>query len=511
MSAAERRIATLRVSGGLSQAVSASMLRTLPGEVIAEFLDAQRWFGKKAHPLVAVRIAEVIPVSWSDGTAAVVRLEVDPEDQMATSYQLPLIARSEDEMARENGGSPNSDAVLANVEANGTRGVIMDALHDARFRARLGDTFAAGARMEGEGAAWTLEPVGSGPGEIGELPSRLSPAEQSNTSVIYGDRAILKLFRKLEPGIHPDVEIVRFLTTRTSFRHTPELLGAIELRRADGSKNVAGMLSRFLPGATDGWKYALELLRPYLRAEGKGEPPNPFTIEAEQLGAITRELHDALASDPSIPGFETRSVTAEDVDRWAREGAELIDDALTLLSDRLSSLDGRVLPMARAIAGRRAAALDRLAEAVSAARHAVGTGRMIRHHGDYHLGQVLRKREGEWMIIDFEGEPTRPLASRRALSSPARDVAGMLRSFAYAAATGVAEAGGLGVNPRLEIRSAHWERAARSAFLSAYGPELDEPLVTLFELEKVFYELRYELNHRPEWVWIPLRGIAKIF
>ncbi|MGI9077283.1 MAG: alpha-amylase, partial [Gemmatimonadaceae bacterium] len=153
-------------------------------------------------------------------------------------------------------------------------------------------------------------------------------------------------------------------------------------------------------------------------------------------------------------------------------------------------------------------------------------GLSIRHHGDFHLGQVLRAADGEWIIIDFEGEPTRPLAARRALHSPLRDVAGMQRSFAYAASSGATEVGGLGADARVESRAARWERDARAAFLEGYFGSSPVPhvqgllpdsresataLLTLFEVEKVFYELDYELNNRPSWAWIPLRGIAKLF
>jgi trehalose synthase-fused probable maltokinase len=513
MSGAEHGPARFGASEALERALDAPDLRVLLSEAFIVFLRAQRWFGGKGRMPSATQIADLVPVEWGGDRAAIVRLVVEWTDGAAASYQLPLVMRTQEEV--EQMGStfrPGTGVVLASTVAEGSApGVIIDALHDARFRTQLGAALARGARFERAGAAWTLEPVGAGPGDIPELPSRIAEGEQSNTSVIYGDRAILKLFRKLEPGEHPDVEIARFLTTRTGFRNTPELLATIHFRSADGDTCVAGMLSRFLPGATDGWTYALEKLRPYLRASGKGEPPNPFVSDAGRLGAVTRQLHDALASDPTVPGFATEPLTPGDVDRWADEAGTLVDDALDLLTERLPSLDAKVLPMARAIAGRRDAAHSRLDEVAEAARGAAASGRKIRHHGDYHLGQVLRTSDGDWMIIDFEGEPARPLAARRALSAPARDVAGMLRSFAYAAATGAAEVGGLGVNPAVEVRSAHWERAARSAFLSAYGTALDEPLVTLFEIEKVFYELRYELSHRPKWVWIPLRGIAKIF
>jgi maltose alpha-D-glucosyltransferase/alpha-amylase len=291
------------------------------------------------------------------------------------------------------------------------------------------------------------------------------------------------------------------------------------------------MLTRYLPGATDGWAYALDHARSYLRvskgtddgrertrSEPPREPPNPFTGEAERLGRITRELHEALTSDPSAPGFAPEPVTKRDVERWGSDVRRMVDEGLDLLRSRLSSLDANTAAMARAIAGRGAAVHARVEELEREARREVEVGgRMkVRHHGDYHLGQVLRTSQGDWMIIDFEGEPARPLAERRAPSSPTRDVAGMLRSFAYAAATGIREAGGGGgagarVNAAAEIGGARWERDVRAAFLSGYGVSGDDPLVALFEMEKVFYELLYELNNRPGWAWIPLRGIARVF
>jgi trehalose synthase-fused probable maltokinase len=374
---------------------------------------------------------------------------------------------------------------------------------------------ARGETASGDGATWRFECTeGVSAGEVealAALPSRLVGGEQSNTSVVYGDRGILKVFRVLQPGANPDVEITAFLTTRTAFRHTPALLGVMELRGSDGLTRVAGMLSRYLPGAVDGWTHALARLRPYLRASGREAPANPFVREAARLGAVTRELHDALASDPSVPGFAREPVTAVDVEAWVEQTRRTAEGALDLLEARLPALEARTAAMGRAIARRRREVLERIAAAAQRVRQASSLGDKTRHHGDYHLGQVLYTTEGDWMVIDFEGEPARPLAVRRALASPLRDVAGMLRSFAYAAATAGAEVGGLGVNPTVEIRAAHWERDARAAFLDAYRVSPDHPLIALLEMEKVFYELAYELNNRPEWAWIPCRGIAKIF
>jgi maltose alpha-D-glucosyltransferase/alpha-amylase len=338
--------------------------------------------------------------------------------------------------------------------------------------------------------------------------------EQSNSSVIYGDRAIFKLFRKLEPGINPDVEVTRFLTTRTSFRDTPELLAELGFESELQGRSVAGMLTRFVAGAEDGWRYALGQLRSYLGAGGNGgDPSNIFADDARVLGRITREMHRALASVTDDPAFATEPVTGTDIARWTERTMRTVDSALDLLASRASSLEPRTAAMSRAIAGRRVSIHELVDEASRGARgeRAVDQGIKSRTHGDYHLGQLLHASDGRWYVIDFEGEPARPMVERRELTSPARDVAGMLRSFGYAAAAGALEAGGLGTNPATEIRSAHWDRDARAAFLDAYGADPNDPLIELFEMEKMFYELEYELNNRPDWVWVPLRAIARLF
>ena len=515
------KLSTLRIDGGMALALSGEVLRSIDSRDIARFLAASRWFGGKGREPSSVRFAEVIPVEWDGDRAAVARVLVTTADGTEASYQLPLVAR-EAEMGAPH--APPAHAVLAMVDASGVRGLLFDALHDPRFRARLAIALERGASFGGEGAHWTMEPVAKEMESLGPLASRLAAGEQSNSSVIYGDRAILKLFRKLELGVNPDVEVTRFLTTRTSFRHTPALLAELRFEAAPPSDSttpvpadrgyVAGMLSRFVPGAVDGWSYALEDIRSCLGVHSNGgEPSSPFVADASRLGEITRELHDALASDDTDPAFATEPVTAADVVRWAEGTRRTIDSALGLLASKIPSLDGRTAAMSRAIVGRSAAIHELLEEAVNGVRgeSAWEQGVKSRTHGDYHLGQLLHAPDGRWYIIDFEGEPARPLAGRRALTSPARDVAGMLRSFAYVAATGAAEAGGLGTNPATEIRSANWERDSSAAFLAAYGADADDPLIELFEMEKMFYELEYELNNRPGWVWVPLRAIARLF
>jgi maltose alpha-D-glucosyltransferase/alpha-amylase len=368
-----------------------------------------------------------------------------------------------------------------------------------------------------------FEPLGDAAHRLEGQRPKVGSAEQSNTSIIYGDRAILKLFRRLEVGENPDVEIGRFLTTKTKFRGTPSLLGTIRLDSANGS-SVSGILQEFVVGSRDAWAYALESARQTFAAPEDREPATAFADEARSLGRVTRELHDALASDPADPEFAPQPATPDDVARWAAATKRSIEEGLTLLEARMAGASASNEAMAAArVLLRRRAEFPRLVEEIEATVRS-DAGARVRHHGDYHLGQVLRTPDGAFMIIDFEGEPARPLSERRARNCALRDVAGMLRSFAYAAATAASEPG-LSV-PRgiVEIRAGRWQRDVRKAFMNGYlsGSSASSPrflptqraaiasLAALFEIEKVFYELKYELNNRPDWVWIPLRGIARL-
>jgi maltose alpha-D-glucosyltransferase/alpha-amylase len=299
--------------------------------------------------------------------------------------------------------------------------------------------------------------------------------------------------------------------------------------RADaGARTIAGMLLALGPAARDAWAYAGARARPWFAggATGAGgrDQEVPFAADARRIGRITRELHEVLASDDDDEAFAPEAATAEEVEEWGEATRRLVVEALDLLAAQLARAVGGVPPEraaeAKAVLARRAHYLERIEELVDAVGDDAGF--MIRHHGDYHLGQLLHSAGDEFMIIDFEGEPSRPLAQRRRKASPLRDVAGMLRSFAYAAATLAAESR---ADPATrEVASGRWERAVRAAFLEGYlgerdeeasdflpeEPEQVEALVALFEMEKVFYELAYELNNRPAWMGIPLRGIARV-
>jgi len=515
-------VPTLHVEGTLRDALAPEVLARLTTEDLARFLADRRWFGAKGGAPRAARIANVIPLTWDDGSFAIARLDVETEAGVRQRYQLPLAVRDR--------GSPA--AVLAQVESPGGDGLLFDAVEDAAFRRHLADAFARGVRFERPpasrapaaeggwaGSSWVVEPIGTRSLVVPlEAPIELGTAEQSNTSIRFADEAILKLYRKVEPGPNPDVEIASFLTLRASFPHTPALFGVARFEDRDARGRVettlSGMLQEYLPRSVDAWAYALETGR-------RGES---FAGSARRLGEVTRSLHDALASaGPEEPDFAPEPASPSDVEQWAQATARQVGDAITLLERQLDEgrLPAQFVDEARALTGRRGDFLERVRHLANSVRGDAGL--RIRHHGDYHLGQVLRTAAGDFMIIDFEGEPARPLAERRRKHSALRDVAGMLRSFAYAdamlAGGGEADA---------------WERESRAAFLTGYldaapPPPAAEPraparlplpaflpktrenidcLVALFETEKVFYELAYELNNRPDWVWIPMRALG---
>ena len=483
---------------------------------LIDFLKSRRWFGEKGGRILDARVRDVIPVTWPNSKRkfAVVRVDVTT-DRGTSTYQLFA--------PTGRGGDPALDT---------------DALADHAFRRGLADAWVRGAAFEGSGTRWVFENVAKTALVVPpRAPVTLSSGEQTNSSVILNRQAIIKLFRKLEPGQHPDVEVTRFLTIDRGFVNVPVLMGFIQFEGAEG-RTIAGMLQEYVRGATDGWTYALERLRAQ-RAPNPKLPVASFEPDAEQLGAVVRALHDCLASGDPGSDFDLRPATRGDILRW-RQGAE---ETIARASDALArAIESKTLPHA-AIAPARDV-LERKAEFQKHVRKlvdAVGTdaGANTRTHGDLHLGQVLRSAAGQFLVIDFEGEPARPLEQRRARSSPLRDVAGMLRSFAYAAAVGsglwalgkTRKPKAQGAKPTAQsaklkaeaTHAANWQNAARAAFLRGYFTETSgrrgilpheranaERLIALFESEKVFYELEYELAHRPDWVPVPLRDITQL-
>ena len=488
----------------------AEAIASVSSDALIRFLQKQRWFGAKGATPTGARLSSVVIVPWGDGAFAIARVTV-AADGAEHVYQIPLATR---------GVLPSdvpSSAVLAAAP-----NALYDAVHDSDFRTGLVNALAAGAIVRSSDSRWIAEPLHPDRFVVpNDVVTRLGGAEQSNTSIVIGDFAILKLFRTLRPGIQPDVEVTRFLTTRAGFANTPALLASMRFEDAAGT-STAGMVQTFLKGSSDAWSHALVTGKTYFVAGSA--PANSFVDDAKRLGAITRAMHDALASDDADPAFAPEPATSEDLDRWTDRVTTSIRDSLALLESQLQSprFPKQRLAEARALVGRR----DHFIAWVEEIADALGDdfGMLIRVHGDYHLGQVLRTSSGDFAVIDFEGEPSRSLEERREKTSPLRDVAGMLRSFAYAAATLATSTEKSLDMPTRELRSARWERDARAAYVSGYSANSDDDapgilpeeaehvhlLIALFEAEKAFYELTYELNNRPDWAWIPMRGISKL-
>jgi maltokinase len=444
---------------------------------LQEWVVAQRWFGSKAREVAHMEIVEAVTLRDEAPRLVLAVVEARFGEGTHETYQVPLGMRPADEgwterVIAEAGGWTVYDAL---ADPAGGR----ELLH--RMRSRSEESLEEGTLR----FAWA-ESAGAGLG--GTVDVRPIGVEQSNSSVVFGEALILKAFRRLEPGVNPELELLRFLSAR-EFEHIAPLAGWYELegRLIDAT---LGILQEYLAGARGGWELALDEL-----ATG----PAAFLDRLRALGEVTGRLHAALGSDSGDPAFAPEEPGAQ---------------ALALLTADIDEQIERVfldLPDSEAVAPIAGRGQD-VRERLQALSHVRAAGRLIRTHGDYHLGQTMLADRG-WVLLDFEGEPARSLPQRRLKRSPLRDVAGMLRSFSYAAA-------GAAILRGVEVPE-DWEQRARDVFLDGYfdrtDPSLLPPgeaaihqLLSVFELEKAVYELRYELNNRPDWLAIPVAGIARL-
>jgi maltokinase len=399
-------------------------------------LASRRWFRSKQRPMATVTEVDRAPI----GPGALVVLEATFDDDGGSErYLAPMV----------DGRDPRDG-----------EGLWMALAHAIDREERIGHFL-------------TRREAGFVPVADGE---RLLTVEQSNTSVVLGERLILKLYRLLESGENPDVEVSAFLAG-AGFVDTPALAGSVTYE-ADGSRASVAMLQAYLPSAGDAWA----AMRSALASD-----PERGVAMADRIGELTARLHGALASRPDDQAFPARTATVAETAVWRasaeRQAALAIDAVSSPEHERLVAL----APAVRA----------RFADAFGSA---AGDASVSRIHGDYHLGQMLARADGGMAVIDFEGEPSRPLAERRAPTSPLRDVAGMLRSLDYAARTAERENG---------IGADAWLTRARDAFLGAYG-NVDPALLSAFELEKACYEIRYEAGMRPDWLWLPMAAAERL-
>jgi maltose alpha-D-glucosyltransferase/alpha-amylase len=502
------------------ESASQRAIGMLEQEILPVFLPTRRWFAAKGIGITSVRIEEC--AEWRQWLLMQLRVRlVNGEVQ---DYFLPLSLRADEET--EPVGAVWA-AALCKARRHATPGLLYDAFEDESFARALVEAMAEGEESPvADGRLWftatsALPRLLSGPCEQPGI--RRPGSEGSNSAAIIDDRLFLKGYRRLREGANPEVEMGHFLTEVSPFANIVPLAGWLELRRTEGSTTTLALLQAFLANQGDAWTHTLNHLERVLQGFGRpldeaGEEDvhGPYLTLIDTLGRRTAGLHKALARGGGGKAFDPEPVTAEDLSAWR---AKVEDEARATL-ERLER-DAPGLPEAQRTAAeplytRRDALLRRLAELVPEGVEAVKT----RYHGDFHLGQVL-VAENDVIVIDFEGEPARPMTERRSKHSPLRDVAGMLRSFDYAAHVALARvcADRPGDRARLEPEAREWERRASEVFLASYREAVDDSpgyprdeaharaLIRLFALEKALYELRYELDNRPEWVDIPLRGL----
>ena len=501
----------------------------LEHSVLPDYLRTCRWFGAKARKIRALRISEQIPVA--ENAAQWWLLQVDYTDGAPDIYSLPVqvaTGATAEVLVRN---SPQ--AVIARVGTQ--RAVLYDAIWDADFRESLFRLMASGATLKGKSG----QLVGVGSNLLAQEPNETPPpsqvlsAEQSNSSMLFENRFFLKLYRKLENGVNPDVEVTRFLSERRHFANLPAFVGAIEYRRSCAEPTVVALLQAAVPNEGDAWKLTLDAVGRYFErvlarkshlqsavvAPGLlfdeflgGDYPEKVKL----IGQRTGEMHLALASDPADAAFAPEPCNAS-AQRFTYESMRAsLRNAFALLQMKLPDLP-------EAFRGEAVQVLAAEQQIIAAEQQIIERhASKIRIHGDYHLGQLLSTGK-DFAILDFEGEPARPLRERKLKRSALRDVTGMMRSFQYAAYVALWQPSMRSEDvPFLERWADLWYRQMSETFLQSYLgtatgatflPQKENDLSLLLEaylLDKAVFEVGYELNHRPEWVVIPIRGIKHI-
>ncbi len=530
-------------STALSNGLNAFLNETsqpLLEQLLPPYIAKRRWFGGKSRTIRTTQIMEVTPLPG--GQSAFATVQVAFEDGTADLYALPLATLGDREAEPLREKSPS--AVIATLNRKSDPLTLIDATASAEFRAALLNLIVSRAELAlnlgGSLGSIVANKATSFDGrELLELPSRVGSVEQSNTSILFGEKAILKLFRRLRAGENPDVEVTRFLTEVAHYPNVPAYLG--DLHRTDDGTTLA-FLQAFAANEGDGWAWTLEELGRYFEAVANcpapkttGAParlgddtPLPearehagiFVDAAQLLGRRTGELHVALATpsdNAAFTGepFNTHDLAAERerIEAQANAGFDALEQALDHVPAEAREAVEHLLRR-RGQAGALLGGLD---------GDPTHFGRRIRIHGDYHLGQTLRSRS-DFMLVDFEGEPARTLEERRQKQSPLRDVAGMLRSFSYAAQLALGRAASRRPDTLETLRpwATLWENASSATFLRGYTealrakPELlpapveAQTLLSALLLEKACYELLYELNNRPAWILIPVLGLEAL-
>ncbi|MEO6306388.1 MAG: putative maltokinase [Nitrospiraceae bacterium] len=519
---------------------------------LPDLLKSRRWFAGKARAIQSVRIVESLPIPCRSNAVTLLFILVEYRDGTPETYAFPVTAALGEQAAQIQKDMPGTIVTTLKVltkECEQT-GVLYDALWNPDFSRALLSAIGQGSRFTGESGTLIASSTQAYRKLISGEPA-LEPAvmkaEQSNTSVAYGDRLIMKVYRRVENGVNPDLEIGRILTMM-NFSHTPPVAGSIEYIRANGETITTAILQGFVHNQGDAWKYTLEAFDRYLercRAQPTGredelilneplielahkEIPTlahaligPYLESVVRIGQRTAQLHVALANVQNNPDFTPEPFSLEYRRSRYESMCRLTSQTCSLLKGRLNDLASETEQEVRLVVNSEPQILDRFRDFFELETSAL----RIRCHGDYHLGQVLYTGQ-DFVISDFEGEPARPLSERRMKHTPIMDVAGMLRSLHYAPYAALsrqqskllAEGDGRRLDPWVRFWSGWVSVVFLKAYLAIAGrasfwPGSQEEFQVLFDaylLEKAVYEIRYELNNRPDWVKIPIRAVLEI-
>ncbi len=504
-------------------------------DILPVFIKKCRWFGGKAKVITDMKIQQHISLDVEGETHYLLILEVYYQQRTTEYYFLPVSFARERSLAALD--EYTSHSLICRAHLNGETGCVTDSSYRHEFRNFLFTSMQRGRQLLDEDNGILV--FSAGAIANAEQASRILKADQSNTAIIYGDQYFFKIYRKVEREINPDLEIIRFLTESTTFRHAPRYAGSVEYLRADASTMVLGMLQENVANLGDAWVMTMGAMTEYYDAV-MGLPVNtefPALIESDTmsfdnapalirqligrafsdrvmlLAQRTAEMHRALSSELTDPAFAPEPITHHDQEALYSALTHLLNDRFGMLEDSLERFDTETRALANEILSYR----DHIEELAVTVKQAGVSALKARIHGDYHLGQVLFTGD-DFVIIDFEGEPALSFRDRRLKRSPLKDVAGMMRSFHYAAY------GKILLDKRyrsedstiLEKAAEQWQYYVSRFFLGSYMAHADlgsnlstenTVLIRTFLLEKAIYELGYELNARPDWVKIPLKGI----
>ncbi|MDZ7342936.1 MAG: putative maltokinase [candidate division KSB1 bacterium] len=543
-------IPQLIVSGKWEKAVLEEKPRQkLEENILPAYFKQRRWFGGKARALEQAQIIEVISINKGSSVVYLLFCEIQYTEGQPEVYLLPITLAAGKKAKAILETAPAG--VIARLKTTDAEGILYDGVYEKAFQQALLGTISRKQRRKGNQG----ELIASHGKIFRELMSELAlplesqvlKSEHSNTAILFGEKLFFKLFRRLEEGIHPDLEISAFLTEKTSYANTPKLAGALEYHKVGSEPMVVGLLQTYVPNEGDAWTYTLASIGRYfervLSPKHEILPPPTFPSallklafeeippiaqeliggiyleRAKLLGKRTAELHLALSANVEDPNFSPEPFSMryqrsiyQSMQSAARRNLQLLRKNLKNLPEGLKKDAEEILSLEKEIMDRFAVILQKKISAMK-----------IRIHGDYHLGQVLYTGS-DFVMIDFEGEPARALSERRLKHSPFRDVAGMIRSFHYAVYTGLFQHPSMRQAdiPVLIPWTELWYNYVAAAFLRSYldtagdapfmpkaHDEFDS-LLQVFLLEKAIYELGYELNHRPDWLRIPISGIQHL-